>query len=80
VALQTQSRWTGTDTEYDFDIVQHLRAGRHTKQLEKAIDDVLAKKTLHLPYYNIIRKHTIFEYINFFRRDAYSTSCIMFCG
>jgi hypothetical protein len=46
-ALQTvvrNSRWTDLDAEADFDIAQHVRAGKHTKQLEKAVDTVLAEE------------------------------------
>ena len=46
-ALQTvvqNSRWTDTDAEVDFDMAQHIRAVKHSKQLEKAVDDVLAEE------------------------------------
>jgi hypothetical protein len=45
--LQTDmynSRRTDTDTEGYFDIAQHVRARKHSKQFEKAIDEVLAEK------------------------------------
>ena len=43
-ALQTNSRWSYFDTEEDFDIAQHFHAGKHSKQFEKAIDEVLAEE------------------------------------
>ena len=46
-ALQTvvqNSRWINTDAEADLDIARHVRAGKHSKQLEKAIDEVLAEE------------------------------------
>lgn len=43
-ALQTNSSWSYFDAEADFDIAHHLRAGKHTKQLEKAVDTVLAEE------------------------------------
>jgi hypothetical protein len=52
-ALQTveqNSRWTDTDAEVDFDIAQHIRAGKkHAKQLEKAADAVLAEEEDAIP-------------------------------
>ena len=41
-AWQTIGETTGD--EVDFDITRHARAGRHFKQLEKAIDEVLAEE------------------------------------
>jgi hypothetical protein len=43
-ALQTSSRWLYLDAEADLDIAQHVRAGKHFKQFEKAIDKVLAEE------------------------------------
>ncbi len=43
-ALQTNSRWSYLDAEADSDIAQHVRAGKHSKQFEKAIDEVLAEE------------------------------------
>jgi hypothetical protein len=46
-ALQTviqNARWTDTDAEADFDIAQHVRAGKHSKQLENAVDEVLGEE------------------------------------
>ncbi len=43
-ALQTNSRWADSDAGVDFDIAQHVRAGKHSKQLEKAVDEVLAEE------------------------------------
>ena len=42
-ALQTNLAGK-TDDEADFDITQHVRAGKHFKQFEKAIDEVLAEE------------------------------------
>ena len=42
--LQKNPRWTATDSEADFDMAQHVRSGKHTKQLEKAVDEVLAEE------------------------------------
>jgi hypothetical protein len=46
-ALQTvlpNSHWTYTGAKVDFDIAQHIRAGKHSKQLENAIDEVMAEE------------------------------------
>jgi hypothetical protein len=50
--LQTNihnSRWVDTDAEADFDIAQHVRAGKHAKQLEKAVDEVFAEEEDVIP-------------------------------
>jgi hypothetical protein len=44
IAIQSSYRWTDTNAEADSDIAQHTRAEKHTKQLEKAIDTVLAEE------------------------------------
>ena len=41
-ALHINFQWTVADSEADIDIAQHVRAEKHSKQLEKAIDEVLA--------------------------------------
>ena len=44
-ALQTvlqNSHWLDSDAKTDFDIARHVHDGKHTKQLEQAIDEVLA--------------------------------------
>jgi hypothetical protein len=44
-ALQTNSRWSNLDAETDFDIAQHVRAGKkRDKQLDKVVDEVLAEE------------------------------------
>jgi autotransporter-associated beta strand protein len=48
-ALQTYSRWSYLDTEADFDIGRHVRAGKHSNQFEKAIDKVLAEEEDAIP-------------------------------
>jgi hypothetical protein len=51
-ALQTvvqNSRWTDADAEADFGITQHVRSGKHSKQLEKAVDEVLAEEEDVIP-------------------------------
>lgn len=48
-ALQSNSRWSYLDTGADFDIAQHARAGKHSKQLEKAIDEILAEDEDAIP-------------------------------
>jgi hypothetical protein len=54
-ALQTNSRWSYLDAETDFDIAQHVRAGKkHANQLEKAVDTVLAEEDKNL--WTILRK------------------------
>jgi hypothetical protein len=47
VALQTvvqKSHWTDTEAEADFDIAQQVHTRKHSKQLENAIDEVLAEE------------------------------------
>jgi len=51
-ALETivqNSRWSYLDTEADFDIGRHIRAGKHSNQFEKAIDKVLAEEEDAIP-------------------------------
>ena len=51
-ALQTvvqYSPWIDADAEADFDIARHVRAGKHSKQLEKAVDEVLAEEEDAIP-------------------------------
>ena len=43
-ALEANTRWSYLDAGADFDIAQHIRAGIHSKQLEKAVDKVLAEE------------------------------------
>jgi hypothetical protein len=43
-AVVQNFRRTDTDAEEDFDIARHVRAGKHSKQFEKAIDEVLAEE------------------------------------
>ena len=47
-ALEANSRWAYLDTEADFDIAQHFRAGKHFKQFEKAVDTVLTEEDNNL--------------------------------
>ena len=35
--------WNNIDAEVDFDIARHARFGKHAKQLEEAVDAVLAE-------------------------------------
>ncbi len=42
--LQSNSRWAYLDSVADIDIAQHVGAGKHSKQFEKAIDEVLAEE------------------------------------
>jgi len=46
--LQKHSHWTEADIEADFDIAQHISAGKHIRQFEKAIDEVLAEENAFL--------------------------------
>jgi hypothetical protein len=46
-ALQTIGEKTGDEVE--FDIAQHIRSGKHSKQLEKAVDEVLAEEEDAIP-------------------------------
>jgi hypothetical protein len=43
-ALQINSHWTDTEAEADLNIARHVRAGKHSKQFEKALDEVFAEE------------------------------------
>ncbi len=51
-ALQTiiqNSHWYNADAESNIDIARHARTGKHARQIEKAVDTVLAEQEDAVP-------------------------------